>query len=275
MQFRRSIITVILVVSAALCFGAIASAGELQRKLSRESTIEAIMKRGSIRVGFDVFVPWAMKDKKGKFIGFEIDCARKLADDMGVKLELIPTKWSGIIPALISSKFDVLIGGMTITTKRNLKINFTNPYYFTEQALMAHKVKAAGMTIDDFNSPKVMIAARLGSTASVAAKHRFPKAKLRLFDDEPSAVQELRNGNVHGMVGGQPQPTLTAQKYPETIKMYPDALLLEANGIGLRKGDHDTMVFLNSWIEINKNNGWLQGKYEYWFKSRDWAGMIE
>ena len=249
--------------------------GRIQRKLAAESAIEQIAKRGVIKVGMDVFVPWAMKDKKGELIGFEIDIAKKLAKDMGIKIEFVPTKWSGIIPSLITGKFDVLIGGMTITTQRNLKINFTRPYYFTEQGLMAHKKKAAGFKVSDFNRSDVTIAARLGSTAAVAAKQQFPKAKLRLFDDEPAAVQELRNGNVHAMVSAQPLPSSTALEYPDTIMVYDEVMMLEAIGIGVRKSDNDTLNLINNWIEINRNNGWIQGRYAYWFKSKDWKSLIE
>ena len=266
---------IVLVCVFVLSLAASTSAGEIQRKLAAESAVEQIAKRGVIKVGMDVFVPWAMKDKKGELIGFEIDIAKKFAADMGVKIEFVPTKWSGIIPALITGKFDVLIGGMTITTQRNLKINFTRPYYFTEQGLMAHKKKAAGFKVSDFNSPGVTIAARLGSTAAVAAKQQFPKAKLRLFDDEPAAVQELRNGNVHAMVSAQPLPSSTAIEYPDTIVVYDEVMMLEAIGIGVRKSDNDTLNLINNWIEINRNNGWIQGRYAYWFKSKDWKGLIE
>jgi len=266
---------IVLVCVFVLSLAASTSAGEIQRKLAGESAVEQIAKRGVIKVGMDVFVPWAMKDKKGELIGFEIDIAKKFAEDMGVKIEFVPTKWSGIIPALITGKFDVLIGGMTITTQRNLKINFTRPYYYTEQGLMAHKKKAAGFKVADFNSPGVTIAARLGSTAAVAAKQQFPKAKLRLFDDEPAAVQELRNGNVHAMVSAQPLPSSTAIEYPDTIMVYDEVMMLEAIGIGVRKSDNDTLNLINNWIEINRNNGWIQGRYAYWFKSQDWKSLIE
>jgi len=275
MRKQFFISTIVLVSVFVLGLAVSTSAGELQRKLAAESTIEQIAKKGVIKVGMDVFVPWAMKDKKGELIGFEIDIAKKLAADMGVKVEFMPTKWSGIIPALITGKFDVLIGGMTITTQRNLKINFTRPYYYTEQGLMAHKKKAAGFKVSDFNSPNVTIAARLGSTAAVAAKQQFPKAKLRLFDDEPAAVQELRNGNVHAMVSAQPLPSSTALEYPDTIMVYDEVMMLEAIGIGVRKGDGDTLNLINNWIEINRNNGWIQGRYAYWFKSKDWKSLIE
>jgi polar amino acid transport system substrate-binding protein len=273
---KKFLVSAIVLVSVfLLSLAAGTSAGEIQRKLAAESAIEDIAKRGVIKAGMDVFVPWAMKDKKGELIGFEIDIAKKLAEDMGVKVEFVPTKWSGIIPALITGKFDVLIGGMTITTQRNLKINFTQPYYYTEQALMGNKKKAAGFTVADFNNPNVTIAARLGSTAAVAAKQRFPKATLRLFDDEPAAVQELRNGNVHGMVSGQPLPSTMAIDYPDTIMVYDEVMMLEGIGMGVRKGDNDTLNLINNWIEINRNNGWIQGKYAYWFKSKEWKSLIE
>jgi polar amino acid transport system substrate-binding protein len=265
----------LLVVALFFGLAVTASAGETQRKLTAESAIEQIAKRGVIKVGMDIFVPWAMKDKKGDLIGFEIDIAKKLAEDMGVKVEFVPTKWSGIIPALITGKFDVLIGGMTVTTKRNQKINFTRPYYYTEQGLMAHKKKAAGFKVSDFNRPNVTIAARLGSTAAIAAKQRFPKAQIRLFDDEPAAVQELLNGNVHAMVSAQPLPSSTALDYPKTVFVYDEVMMHEAIGIGVRKGDPDTLNLINNWIEINRNNGWIQSKYKYWFKSKVWKNLIE
>ena len=62
------------------------------------STVEKVLQRGVLKVGISTFVPWVMKDKIGRLIGFEIDVARRLAEDMGVKVKFVPTKWSGIIP---------------------------------------------------------------------------------------------------------------------------------------------------------------------------------
>ncbi len=251
-----------------------AQAGGIQQKIAAESVIEQIVNRGTIRVGMDIFVPWAMKNKKGELIGLEIDVARKLAKDMGVKVQFVPTKWSGIIPALIAGKFDVIIGGMTVTPKRNLKINFSRPYYFTSQGLLANIKMTRNFSLKDFNNPKVSLAARLGSTAALAARKNFPQAKLRLFDDEPSAVQEVRNGRVHAMVGSQPLPAHMASESPDLLKAYQEQLMKEPICFGVRKGDVDALNFFNNWIEIQQNRGWIRKRYAYWFESTAWKSEM-
>ena len=120
-------------------------AAETRQELVSQSTLEQIVEKNRIRVGFSTFVPWAMKDKQGGYTGYEIEVARQLAKDMGVEIDFVPTKWSGIIPALLTGKFDIIIGGMGITPERNLKVNFTNPYDFTGMSLVASKRKADGM----------------------------------------------------------------------------------------------------------------------------------
>lgn len=242
---------------------------------AQEKAIDRMTRTGTIRVGLDVFVPWAMKDKNGQLIGFEVDVARKLAEDAGLQLELVPTEWSGIIPALLTGKFDAIIGGMTATAERNLKINFTNPYYFTSQGLLANRKLAKGMQVADFNRPEVTVAARMGSTAALTAKKLFPKAELRLFDTEPAAVQEVRNGRAHGMVSGQPLPVQQALAAPETLVAYPDKLALEPIAMGLRKGDVDTLNFLNNWIAREQASGWIQERYRYWFEGVEWRSRVQ
>lgn len=164
---------------------------------------------------------------------------------------------------------------MTVTPQRNLKINFTNPYYFSSQALLANKKMVEGFELTDFNKPNVTIAARLGSTAAEAAKRNFPQATIRLFDDEPAAVQEVRNGRVHAMVGSQPLPAHMAADSPDTLVSYNKSLMDEPICFGVRKGDPDTLNFFNNWISIVRANGWLEDRYNYWFLSRDWKDLVQ
>ena len=195
MKKKRVLITAALVLVIILCAGLLIAAKSVRDDLSSQSTIEQVLQRGVLRVGMSTFVPWAMKDKQGNLVGFEIDVAKRLAQDMGVKVEFVPTKWSGILPALLTGKFDMIIGGMGITPERNLKVNFSQPYDYTGMSIVASKKLAKGFkTLSDFNKPSVTIAARIGTTAAAAAKKFTPNANLRLFDDESQAVQELLNG---------------------------------------------------------------------------------
>lgn len=266
-----------LVLALGICLAGVAAAGELQMQLIQESTLEQVLKRGVLRVGMDTFVPWAMKSKTGEFVGFEIDVARQLAEDMGVKVEFVPTKWAGIIPALLTGKFDVIIGGMGIRPQRALKVNFTIPYDFSGMSIVAHKKKAAGFSsLDDFNKPEIELAVKLGTTAVMAAKQYLPNATLRLFEDEAQAYQELRNGNVHAVVGSAPRPAFEAVTYADTLFLpMQETFTKEPIGFALRKSDFDTLTFFNSWIQTKRDLGWLQERHHYWFNTRDWADLVE
>ena len=262
----------ILMVTA--CGNNSTPSGQIEKK---ESMIERVQKSGVLRVGMSTFVPWAMKDKTGNFVGFEIDVAKRLAKDTGVNIEFVPTKWSGIIPALITGKFDIIIGGMGIIPSRNLKVNFSIPYDYTGMSIVANKALAAGYSrIEDFNRPNVVIAARLGSTAVTAAKKYMPKAQLRLFDDESEAYQELLNGRVHAVVASAPTPAFQAIKYPEKLFLPLDKTFTrEPIGFAVKKGDFDTMNYLDNWIRYVKAEGFLKDRKNYWFRTRDWEKLIE
>ncbi len=267
-----------LILGLALLFGATSAlAASVQQQLSRTSTIEQIQKRGVLRVGMDIFQPWAMKDKDGKLIGFEIDVATRLAHDMGVKVEFVPTAWSGIIPALLTGKFDVIIGGMGITAKRALKVNFSNPYEYSGMSIVASKKLAAGFnSLEDFNKKDVQIAVKLGTTAAAAAKKYFPKAQLRMFDNETQTYQELRNGNVYAVVGSAPRPAYEAVDYPDSLFMPMEGTFTkEPIGFAIRKGDPDTLAYFNSWITVVKAEEWLKERHHYWFDTKDWENKVE
>jgi len=244
---------------------------------AQESMIEKIQKEGVIRVGMSTFVPWAMKDKQDNLIGFEIDVAKKLAEDMGVKIEFVPTAWSGIIPALLTGKFDVIIGGMGITPERNLKVNFTIPYEYSGMSMVAHKEKAKGFSsLADFNKKEVLIAVRMGTTAEQAARKYIPEADLKLFENETQALQELSLGRVHAVVSSAPMPVFHALKYPEKLFIpIKENFTKEPIGFALKKGDHDALNFFNNWILSMNAQGFLKERTEYWFESNKWESLVK
>ncbi len=244
---------------------------------AQESIIEKIQKEGVIRVGMSTFVPWAMKDKQDNLIGFEIDVAKKLAQDMGVKIEFVPTAWSGIIPALLTGKFDVIIGGMGITQERNLKVNFTIPYEYSGMSMVAHKEKAKGFSsLADFDKKEVAIAVRMGTTAEQAARKYIPNAELKLFENETQALQELNLGRVHAVVSSAPMPVFHALKHPDKLFIpLRENFTREPIGFALRKGDHDALNFFNNWILSMQAQGFLKERTEYWFESDKWEALVQ
>ena len=275
---RRPLLTaIVLGISLLLSLSATIHAASPQQELVAASTVEAVKKRGILKVGMDIFQPWAMKDKSGKLIGFEIDVATRLAGDMGVEVEFVPTAWSGIIPALLTGKFDVIIGGMGITPQRALQVNFTQAYDYSGMSIVAHKQLAAGFdSLESFNRPDVQVAVKLGTTAAAAAKKFLPKAQLRMFDAEPQAYQELRNGKVHAVVGSAPRPTYEAVEFSDTLFLpVKGTFTQEPIGFALRKGDPDSLAFFNSWITVVTHEGWLKERHDYWFGTKEWASQVE
>ncbi len=251
-------------------------AKDVQQELARQSTIEQVLRRGELRVGMSTFVPWAMQDKTGEWIGFEIDMARKLAQDMGVKVQFVPTKWEGLIPGLLTGKFDLIIAGMMGTPQRALKINFTQPYDFSALQILANKEVAKGMdAVADYNSPDVLVLVRNGTTAVAAVKQVLPLAETRLFMENGPMVQELLNGKAHCIVNSSPEPAQLALKFPDKLFYIDEPLMKQPISIGVQKGDPDTLAYLNNWITVVRNQGFIKEKADYWWKSVEWRSRIE
>jgi len=238
--------------------------------------LEQVLQRGVLRVGFSTFVPWAMQDKKGEFIGFEIDVARRLAQDMGVKVQFEPTQWSGIIPALLSGKFDIIIGGMSIQPQRALKVNFTIPYEYSGMSIVADKLKAGKFkTLADFNREDVVLAVRQGTTAVDAAKKHMPKAQLRMFDQEAQTIQEVLNGRALAVVASDPFPAYQALAHPDKLALpLAEPFTREPIAFAVRKGDPDLLNFLDGWIRTVADEGWLAERHDYWFRTKAWQSQV-
>ena len=270
-RFSGMAVAVVMMAGAA----APAPAQDTRQALSAESVIETIKRRRVIKIGLSLFTPWSMRDRNGELIGFELDVGRKLAADMGVDVEFIPTAWDGIIPALVAGKYDVIISSLSITPQRNLTVNFTEPYAFSGATILANRQLTEGFSIDDFDSPEVTIAARRGSTPAVVIASRFPNAQRLLFDETAAAVQEVLNGNAHATMSSEPLPSREARAYPDTLYI-PFATLFDeqSEGFAVRKGDPDALNYFNNWIAYHWRTGWLQERHDYWFTTEDWADQV-
>ena len=243
---------------------------------SETPNLDKINERGTLRVGMSTFVPWAMRDKQGELIGFEIDVAKRLAKDSGWQVEFVPTAWDGIIPALLAKKFDVIIGGMSITPERSKSVLFSAPYSHSGVQVAANKELAEGFSeLSDFNSRRVKIAARRGAFTVQVARETFPKAKILQFDDDAQAFQEVLNGNAHAVIASSPKPDHEAVKNSDKLFIpFTERLSKGNEAFAVRLGEADKEAFFNQWIQARTQDGWLEQRYEYWFSTLDWQDQI-
>jgi polar amino acid transport system substrate-binding protein len=275
-QFASRLVAATVALAALAGLGAAVQAQDARSSLANSSAIEEIKKRGVLMTGLATFVPWAMRSTKGDLIGFEVDVATRLAQDMGVKVELVPTAWDGIIPALLAGKFDFIIGGMTITPQRMLTVNFTSPYSNTGVLLVANQKLAPNWSkLDDFNKADVTITGRRGGSATAAVARLLPKATVRLFDDDAQAILEVVNGRAQAMAGTTPRPIFESLDNPDTLYLpMKEPFVKQADAMAVRKGDPDALAFLNNWILLRQQDGWLAERFNYWFTNRDWRDQV-
>jgi polar amino acid transport system substrate-binding protein len=274
-NIQRRLLAASAAIALSLSLSAPALAQKASQGLSKDSVIETIKKRGAIKIGLSIFKPWSMRDKNGELIGFELDVGKKLAEDMGVDAEFIPTAWDGIIPALVSGKFDVIISGMTTTPQRNLTINFTNPYAYSGLTILANKKMTEGMAFEDYNDESITLAARRGATPATFIQENFPKANLLLFDEDGASVQEVLNGKAHATMASEPTPSSEARRYPDVLYVpFDTAFSATGEAFGLRKGDPDALNYFNNWINRYTLNGWLKQRNDYWFRGDDWSDLV-
>lgn len=237
-----------------------------------DSVIEEVQDRGTLRVGLGLFEPWSLCNADGELVGFEIDVAKKVAEDMGVEIEFVRTNWTYIISELIAEEFDVIISGMTTLPERNLRINFTSTYNSSGVYLVANTEQTADLeTLAAFNSSDVTIATRRGASSVRFVESVFPDAMLSLFDTDNAVLQAVVAGDAHAAAAFATTRTTWVEAHPETLNLpFEEPFASEVGAIAVRKGDLDTLNFFNTWIEANTASGWLEQRSQYWFQTREW-----
>jgi len=239
--------------------------------------LQTVRNTGTLRVGVTLFAPWATRDANGELLGFEVDVARQLAADLGVKVELIPYDIERLVPALESGEIDLVAAGLTITPERALHVNFSQPYAESGIALATDLKRTADIAdVNALNDEAFTIAAVEGSVAVQLAQRLWPRAKLRVFASPETASSALLAGDVHGYLEDEPVPTFLALEHPETIDVpLARPLLTSRAGFAVNKGDADFLAFLNAWITAHEADTWLPTTQSYWFKSLRWRERLD
>jgi len=267
-----------LATAVALVFLAASGVWGASIELAKQSTLEKVLQRGELRVGFEAgYMPFEMTDQKGNFVGFDIDMAKEMAKAMGVKFVPVNTAWDGIIPALLTDKFDIIMSGMTVTQERNLKINFADPYIIVGQTILLNdKHEGTVKSYKDLNDAKYIVTSKLGTTGEQAVKRMIPKATYKSFETETEAALEVVNGKADAFVYDLPYCVVfNAQKGAGKLIFLDKPFTFEPLAWAINKGDPDFMNWLNNFLRQVKNDGRYDRIYDKWIKSTDWIKQVQ
>ena len=250
-------------------------------ELWKNSTLNKIIERGELRVGMEPgYMPFEMKDKKGRIIGYDVDVAKNMAKAMGVKLKLVPTSWDGIIAGLLTNKYDIIMSGMTITQQRNLKVNFADPYVVVGQTILLRKELVGKIkTAKDLDKAEYSVVTKLGVTGEVATRKFFKNAKILTFETESDAATEVLNGRADAMVYDQPYNVLfMAGKGKGKLVHLDTPLTYEPLGWAVRKGDPDFINWLNNYLRQIKGDkvvDFYERTNKKWLQSSSWLKRVQ
>jgi polar amino acid transport system substrate-binding protein len=268
----KKLLFVILIAMLIGSFGVGSAMAFTTEDLAKVSALEEILKRGELRVGLEAgYQPFEMQDEKGNIVGFDVDIAYEMGKAIfgkggEKKVKLINTAWEGIIPALMTHKFDIIMSGMTVLQSRNLKINFCNPVYYIGQCLLIHKKNVGKYkSYKDLNKKGVIITSKLGVTGAFTAEKLMPRATLRLFKTEAEPALQVANGLADAFIYDEPQVRVFAAMYKkDTVGLF-TPLTYEPLAWAIRKGDPDFLNWLNNFLaQIRGDGRWDQFKQK-WF----------
>jgi len=272
--FRMLLFCLTALISVSLTVQSIAAAETAS--MSQSGTLNSVLKNGTLRVGVSLFTPWTLKTKKGKLVGFEIDVAKQLAKDLGVKPEFHVFEWENIVPALLKREMDIIVAGMVITPQRALKVNFSQPYASSGVGLVTNVALTKNFTgLKNLNSPQIVITAVKDTVSDELARRVFSKATIKTFASSQEAIQAVTTGKVHGYVELNPIPTFVVLDHRGIVdEPLSQPLLITKAGFAVNKGDPDFMNFLNAWIISHEADTWLAATHTYWFDTLDWQKDI-
>jgi polar amino acid transport system substrate-binding protein len=235
--------------------------------------LDRIQKNGELVVGMSGDQPpLNATTRDGKIIGLEADIASRLASDMGVKLRLATMPFADLLPALSEGKIDLILSGMTMTTKRNLKMAFAGPYYVTGKAFLTKQKTIASLkNADGIDAPEYTVAALKGSTSQAYVEKVLPKAKLVPTTNYDEGLALVLQDKAHVMVADFHFCAVAAARYKEKGLTTVEApFTFDPIGIAMQDGDPLLPNLLQNFIASLAGSGDLKKMTERWFKDASW-----
>ncbi len=214
-----------------------------------------------LKIGTEgAYPPFNNLEADGSLVGFDIDIAKALCEEMKAECEFVTQDWDGIIPALQAGKFDAIIASMSITDERKEKVDFTNKYYNTPPAIAAPKdTDIKGVTKEDLAGK--VIGVQGSTTHSNYAEATYTDGEVKLYPTADEYKLDIENGRLDAVNDDiiVLQEWLATEggaccKIVGTIKPVP-SIHGEGAGIAVRKGESELVAKFNAAIDAIRANG--------------------
>jgi polar amino acid transport system substrate-binding protein len=228
-------------------------------------TPDEIKAKGTITIGMLVdFPPFGIMNADNQPDGYDADVAKLLAEDLGVKLTILPVTGPNRIPYLLSGQVDVLVASLGITAERAERVDFSDPY-------AGISIAVYGLTDVDLSSPEKLSGHTVGvtraSTQDTAVTKIAPAdAIIQRFDDDATAVQALLAGQVEAIGTNNVIISQIDQAAAGRFDLKFD-LSQQVQGIAVRPGQDALLAEINAFVERAKADGTLNEIHEKWLGS--------
>ncbi|MEI2264039.1 cystine ABC transporter substrate-binding protein [Erwinia sp. CGal63] len=240
-------------------------AGATTNAFAAENLLNKVKERGTLLVGLEgTYPPFSFQDENGKLAGFEVDFANALAQHLGVKASLKPTKWDGMLASLDSKRIDVVINQVTISDERKKKYDFSTPYTVSGIQALTKADKADSITKPaDLSGKKVGLG--LGTNYEQWLRENVKGVDIRTYDDDPTKYQDLRVGRIDAILVDRLAALDLVKKTGKTLAVAGPAFSRQESGVALRKGNPDMLAAVDKAIAEMQKDGSLAKISDKWF----------
>ena len=197
-----------------------------------------------LTVGSDIPYPPFEQGKPGEYTGFDIELMEAIGEKIGRTPEFQDTSFETIFRDVQQGKFEAVISAATITEEREKAVDFSNPYYLSEQAVLV-KEGSDVKSLEDLEGQTVAV--QQGTTGQELAKEELGGSEIRPFPEGPDAVNALKAGTVEGVIIDAPVAQNAVEK-SGGVEIAEKVPTEEEYGIAVAQGETELLE------EINK--GW-------------------
>ena len=275
MRFAKVIIVSLL---ALILFTGCAEMQQGASRTSASPVLDRIQQRGELVVGtMGNMPPLNMTSKDGEIFGMEPDLAKLIAASMGVKVKFVTKPFPELLPALQAGQVDMVLSGMTITPKRNLKVAFVGPYFISGKAFLTKiKTIALAKEADDVNNPNTKLVALKDSTSQAFAETVLDKTTLFTTGTYDEAVDMVLNDKVQAMIADYPICVVSVFRYPEAgLLSVVTPLTYEPIGIAIPANDPLLMNWTRNTLNSIEASGTLDELRLKWFARGAWLDKLK